>query len=255
MNDEIRVLGVEEIDGNQFTGIVGGFGAGKRSMLVRDIAEVNRTTTKQLNQNIERNRKRFKSDVDVIDLKKKSGVTQSDLKNMGYSQSAINGAMHIYLLSERGYAKLLKIMDSDEAWEQYDKFVDGYFQYRETVRQAGRPLTATEQLRLASESVVELDDRVTALESEKVITPTDYDYLQRLISNRVSFLSEIHHLNKKQRGPLFKDLNSQIKQVTGASNRSRIKDKDYDKVVAFIGDWTPSTAALYAAEQTELEVE
>ncbi|MBS0950371.1 phage antirepressor KilAC domain-containing protein [Weissella minor] len=134
MNNEIKVLGTEEINGNQFTGIEGGFGEGKRSMLVRDIAEANRTTTKKLNQNIERNRKRFKDEVDLIDLNSNSVVTHSDLEKMGFSQNAINRSSNIYLLSERGYAKLLKIMDSDEAWEQYDKFVDGYFQYREAVR-------------------------------------------------------------------------------------------------------------------------
>ncbi|WP_416712444.1 ORF6C domain-containing protein, partial [Bacillus cereus] len=34
-------------------------------------------------------------------------------------------------LSERGYAKLLKILEDDIAWEVYDQFVDGYFNMRE----------------------------------------------------------------------------------------------------------------------------
>ena len=40
-------------------------------------------------------------------------------------------ANSIYLLSERGYAKLLKILEDDTAWELYDRFVDGYFDMRE----------------------------------------------------------------------------------------------------------------------------
>ena len=40
-------------------------------------------------------------------------------------------ANSIYLLSERGYAKLLKILEDDTAWELYDQFVDGYFDMRE----------------------------------------------------------------------------------------------------------------------------
>lgn len=34
------------------------------------------------------------------------------------------------MLSERGYAKLLKILEDDVAWEQYEKLVDGYFNMR-----------------------------------------------------------------------------------------------------------------------------
>lgn len=43
----------------------------------------------------------------------------------------ISKADHIYLLSERGYAKLIKIMDTDLAWEVHDKLIDEYFQLRE----------------------------------------------------------------------------------------------------------------------------
>ena len=48
-----------------------------------------------------------------------------------YTQNAINRSENIYLLSERGYSKLLKILEDDFAWEQYDKLVDGYFNMRE----------------------------------------------------------------------------------------------------------------------------
>lgn len=42
------------------------------------------------------------------------------LQNLGYAKQSITQAEHIYLLSERGYAKLVKIMDTDLAWEIHD---------------------------------------------------------------------------------------------------------------------------------------
>lgn len=249
--NEIKVLGTEEIDGTSFVGIEGGFGEGKRSMLVRDIAEAIETTTKKLNQNIERNRKRFMDGVDIIDLEENSVVTHSDLKKMGFSQQAINRSSNIYLLSERGYAKLLKIMDSDTAWAQYDKFVDGYFQYRKNATQT-KPMTATEQLRLVSESTIELDDRVTELENNAPLSPTDYTTIGAEVSRRVHAYAKLHHISDKS--ALFKDLNGQIKQVTGAGNRSRIKAKDYDMVIEFISNWEPTTATMTLVKQTSLEV-
>lgn len=50
---------------------------------------------------------------------------------LGYTKSAITQAEHIYLLSERGYAKLIKIMDTDLAWEIHDRLIDEYFELRE----------------------------------------------------------------------------------------------------------------------------
>jgi hypothetical protein len=51
-----------------------------------------------------------------------------------YTQNAINASTNIYVLSERGYSKLLKIMDDDLAWEKYDQLVDGYFQMRHAIK-------------------------------------------------------------------------------------------------------------------------
>jgi len=48
---------------------------------------------------------------------------------------------------------------------------------------------------------------------------------------------------------LFKDLNKQIKEVTGAGNRSRIKSKDYDMVIEFIENWKPTSATKLLMEQ------
>ena len=52
---------------------------------------------------------------------------------LGFSKQGFNQSNNIYLLSERGYAKLLKILEDDVAWEQYEKLVDGYFNMRQTL--------------------------------------------------------------------------------------------------------------------------
>lgn len=66
---------------------------------------------KRINELINRNRKRFKDGIDILDLKIENfAVTLSDL---GFSQNQINASSNIYLLSERGYAKLLKILEDE----------------------------------------------------------------------------------------------------------------------------------------------
>lgn len=50
---------------------------------------------------------------------------------MGYTKQSILQAQHIYLLSERGYMKVVKLMDNDKSWDVMDSFIDEYFHLRD----------------------------------------------------------------------------------------------------------------------------
>ena len=132
--NNVKINGLVTVADMKFHSIEGGFGKDKKAMLVKEIADVHGKDLKHVNELINRNRKRFKNNVDVIDLK--GTKFEVALNDHGiYSQNAVNRSTNIYILSERGYAKLLKIMDDDLAWEKYDQLVDGYFQMRKTVRE------------------------------------------------------------------------------------------------------------------------
>lgn len=133
--NQLQVLGKQKIGNFEFVAIEGGFGEGKKAMTVKDIAGIHGRPVKSINQAINMNIKRFIDGVDIIDLKSK--VTQIDLEKFGFSQNAINRSNNIYILSERGYAKLLKILEDDTAWEIYDQLVDNYFSYRKTIQSIG----------------------------------------------------------------------------------------------------------------------
>ena len=127
--NKLMIKGIKNIDGMKFHDVEGGFGEGKKAMLVKDIANIYGRELQHVNQNINRNRKRFKDGIDIIDLKgTEFAITLSE--SGIYTQNSINASSNIYLLSERGYAKLLKILEDDLAWEQYDKLVDEYFNMR-----------------------------------------------------------------------------------------------------------------------------
>lgn len=127
--NQLQIIGQQYIAGYQFTGIEGGFGEEKKAMLVKDIAVIHGQALKEVNRRINDNRKRFKDGVDIIDLKV-SGFEPLSFTDLGFSRQSVANSNNIYLLSERGYAKLLKILEDDTAWELYDQFVDGYFNMR-----------------------------------------------------------------------------------------------------------------------------
>ncbi|MGX5389455.1 ORF6N domain-containing protein [Bacillus thuringiensis] len=125
----LQIIGKQTVAGYEFTGIEGGFGEGKKAMLVKEIAEIHEKEVKHINLRINENRSRFKEGMDIVDLKV-SPFGGPSLGQLGFTKQAIANSKNIYLLSERGYAKLLKILEDDTAWELYDQFVDGYFQLR-----------------------------------------------------------------------------------------------------------------------------
>lgn len=143
MNNLI-VNGKQNFMGKEISVVLGGFGEGKKCICDKTIAEIHNMGAFKVRERISSNISRFKENVDFIDLKK--GILVADtsenqragetgtlelLQDLGYAKQSITQAEHIYLLSERGYAKLIKIMDTDLAWEIHDRLIDEYFELRE----------------------------------------------------------------------------------------------------------------------------
>lgn len=130
--DKILVKGTQNFLGKEIPIIEGGFGEGKRCLTDKTVAEIHGMRDGDIRRRIKDNLKRFKIDIDIIDLKQRVRDTQT-LIELGYAKQSITQAEHLYLLSERGYAKLVKIMDTDLAWEIHDKLIDEYFAMREII--------------------------------------------------------------------------------------------------------------------------
>lgn len=114
-----------------------------------------------------------------------------------------------------------------------------------------------EILKLTFEAQEQTNERVEAVEKEvkdlkdnQKIVADDYGYISRRVNQRVSEVAKgFGKLTNEQRGKLFKDINTGIKQVTGVGSRSQIREKHYEIVVEFIQDWEPSTATKTIVRQ------
>ncbi|QWU14311.1 ORF6N domain-containing protein [Paenibacillus sophorae] len=119
------------VRGKTIPHISGGFGIDKRAMLAKHIAEMHKKELKHVNEAINSNRKRFIDGVDVIDVKGLDFAVDLVDREI-FTINSINAAKNIYLLSERGYAKLIKIFDDEHSWSVYDQILDEYFDMRES---------------------------------------------------------------------------------------------------------------------------
>ena len=130
--ESIKINDVKEINGMRFHEVEGGFGKDKKSILAKDIADIHGRKLFNINKLINDNRSRFKDHVDIIDFLNYSEEFRKIAEENGLIGS--NRTKNVYLLSERGYSKLLKIMNDDLAWQKYNELVDNYFNMRQTIK-------------------------------------------------------------------------------------------------------------------------
>ena len=110
--------------------IEGGFGEGQKVILAKTVSEIHGVELKHVNELINKNINRFNEN-DLLDLCNENfKVVANDL---GFITS--NRQKYCYLLSERGYTKLVSMMDNnnDLKWQVMDKLIDEYFAMREIV--------------------------------------------------------------------------------------------------------------------------
>jgi hypothetical protein len=236
--NKLTVKGIRQIGDMKFHDIEGGFGEGKKSMLAKEIANIHGRDLKDINRNINKNINRFKKNVDIVDIK--GTEFEVILNHHGiYNQNSINRSENIYLLSERGYAKLLKILEDDVAWEQYEKLVDGYFNMRAEQPKLSKELQAIFTL---DERTIEIDNRVSKLESTMTIDYAQQEELRTLANRKtVAVLGgkdtpAYKELNKKAFSQIWKDY-KRIVQVNSYKNTA-VKELDFARKV--IIDWQPN---------------
>ncbi|HFQ4753666.1 TPA: BRO family protein [Staphylococcus aureus] len=133
-----------------------------------------------------------------------------------------------------------------------------------TLRKTGAyqvPSDPMQALRLMFEATEEtkqeiknVKDDVIDLKENQKLDAGDYNFLTRTINQRVAHIQRLHAItNQKQRSELFRDINSEVKKMTGASSRTNVRQKHFDDVIEMIANWFPSQAALYRIKQIEMK--
>lgn len=97
----------------------------------------------------------------------------------------------------------------------------------------------------------ELEGKVSNLAENAPLTPSEYGYLNNLISSRAREVKQVHQmeLNKQQYSYLYKAIGRDVKQVANVKVRCQIRSKDFNIVTEFVKDWEPSKATLAVIEQ------
>lgn len=244
----VKVNGLVNVEGMKFHDIEGGFGECKKAMLVKEIAEIHGRELKAINQNINNNISRFKFGIDLLDLK--NGHFELPLQELGLTNRDISISKNIYLLSERGYSKLLKILEDDFAWEQYEKLVDGYFNMRGQAKRLSTEEMLELQFRYAKEvkeEVKELKEDFEDLRDNLPLLGVDCDEITGLIKKvctNVTGYETPAYKDKSLRGRVYQDIYGQVRREFQVKSYKAIKRSQIELAKEIIRSYKAPTALL-----------
>lgn len=192
----------------------------------------------------------------IRDHAKEKGVTiRSVLSNGGMQNKKFIDEGNLYRLITR--SKL----------PQADKFEEWVFEdVLPSIRKTGsyqvpdNPMDALQLMfdaqKQTKEEIATVKADVIDLRENQKLDTGDYNLLSRTINQRVAHIQKIHAItNQKQRSELFRDINSEVKKMTGATSRTNVRQKHFDDVISMVANWFPSQATLYKIKQLEMEFE
>lgn len=170
----------------------------------------------------------------------------------------------VIYMNRDGFTLLAMGFTGKKALQFKLNYINAFNQMEKTIKAPQQlPMTPQEKLELllqnvgdSNKKVDQLDKRLTSIEDNAPLSPGTYSFLSRRISQRVGQVARgFGQLSPKQRGQLFRDINQGIKQISGVDPRSQLREKHYEKVMAFIQDWEPSTATKTILRQYVAEAE
>ena len=101
-----------------------------RVLTTQQIAECYGTTKDTITKNFNRNKDRYIEGKHYITLE---GDNKNDFLNQGQFDRGLKNAKTLYLWTEKGAFLHAKSLNTDEAWEVYDRLVETYFKVKQKV--------------------------------------------------------------------------------------------------------------------------
>jgi hypothetical protein len=205
-----------------------------RVLTTQQIAEAYEADVKVISNNFNRNKERYIEGRHFICLE---GEELKIFKtNHHFDESSrIN---KLYLWTEKGAFLHAKSLNTDKAWEVYDRLVDEYFD-----KGSRKPLTVAEQIQLLAQGTADHEERIEKLENTMTIDYGQQKYLGDLVSIVVIEVlggknsNAYSEIGKK----VFAECNRDVKSYFGVNARNNIPKLRYEEAVKYIKGWQPCT--------------
>ena len=207
-----------------------------RVLTTQQVAEAYQTSTDTVTRNFNRNKDRYTEGKHYIAL---DGEEKNAFVDRGQIDRGLKNAKTLYLWAQKGCLLHAKSLNTDIAWEVYDKLVDNYFA---PVKQ----LSQVDMMRIQLGMIDNHEDRITNLENNMTL-----DYGQQVVLGDTVNKTVIDVLGGKESNAykeigkkVFQECNRDLKHYFNVNARNNVPKKRFDEAVEYAKNWKPCTNTM-----------
>lgn len=210
-----------------------------RVLTTQQIAEAYGTDSRVISNNYNRNKERYVEGKHFICLE--GDELKSFKTNHQFDESSrIN---KLYLWTEKGAFLHAKSLNTDVAWEVYDKLVDNYFEKSKAV-----PMTTDQKIQLLAQGNVELTEKIDKVDKDLQEFKADMPLLalecQRITRAKNQKVVPLKggkdapaYKNKSLMHKVYSDVDAQLRREFGVNTYKAIKRSQCDLAVEIIKNY------------------
>ena len=221
-----------------------------RVLTTQQIAEAYGTDSKTISYNFNHNKERY------IDGKHFICLSGDELRAFREIHDLPNNLNKLYLWTEKGAFLHAKSLNTDMAWEVYDRLVDNYFEKPKAV-----PMTTDQKIQLLAQGNVELTERIDKVDKDLQEFKADMPLLalecQRITRAKnqkvvplMGGKSAPAYKNKSLMHKVYSDVDAQLRREFGVNTYKAIKRNQCDLAVKIIEDYI---LPMYLKEEIDAE--
>jgi len=224
-----------------------------RVLTTQQIAEAYGSDTRVISNNFNRNKDRYvegKHYICLEDGEKREFVDHHQIDD------GSKKASKLYLWTEKGAFLHAKSLNTDTAWEVYDRLVDNYFEKPKAV-----PMTTDQKIQLLAQGNVELTERIDKVDKDLQEFKADMPLLalecQRITRAKnqkvvplMGGKSAPAYKNKSLMHKVYSDVDAQLRREFGVNTYKAIKRNQCDLAVKIIEDYI---LPMYLKEEIDAE--
>lgn len=224
-----------------------------RVLTTQQIAEAYGSDTRVISNNFNRNKDRYvegKHYICLEDDEKREFVDHHQIDD------GSKKASKLYLWTEKGAFLHAKSLNTDTAWEVYDRLVDNYFEKPKAV-----PMTTDQKIQLLAQGNVELTERIDKVDKDLQDFKADMPLLalecQRITRAKnqkvvplMGGKSAPAYKNKSLMHKVYSDVDAQLRREFGVNTYKAIKRNQCDLAVKIIEDYV---LPMYLKEEIDAE--
>lgn len=205
---------------------------GIRVLTTQQIAKAYETDRKVISYNFNHNKERYAEGKHYICL------TDDELKAFREIHDLPTNLNKLYLWTEKGAFLHAKSLNTDKAWDVYDRLVDTYFE-----KPQAKQLSPVEMMRIQLGMIDDHENRINNLENTMTIDYAQQESIRDLVSSVV-----IAHLGGKESNAyneigkkVFAECNRDIKTYFAVNARNNIPKLRFEESMEYVKNWHPCT--------------